>query len=67
MKSVITFDELDAEQRLALKRRMLDEELYETEGRGASYGELADADRLVTDGKLRERYEGTTFVEGDFP
>ena len=63
----MTFNELNAEQRLALKQRMLDEELYETEGRSASYGELADADRLVTDEKLRERYEGTEFVPEDFP
>lgn len=63
----MTFDELNAEQRLALKRSMLDEELYETEGRSASYGELADADKLVTDGKLKERYEGTEFVPEDFP
>lgn len=62
----MTFDELNAEQRLALKRSILDEELYETEGRGASYGELADADKLVTDGKLKERYEGTEFVQNDF-
>lgn len=63
----MTFDELDAEQRLALKRKMLDEELYETEGRGASYGELAEADSLVSDEKLGEKYGGTAFVEEDFP
>lgn len=63
----MTLDQLSTEQKLLLKQRMLDEETYETEGRGASYGELADADRLVTDGKLRERYEGTEFVPEDFP
>ena len=44
----MTFDELNAEQRLALKQRILDEETYEIEGRGASYGELAEADGLVS-------------------
>lgn len=63
----MTFDELNAEQRLALKQRILDEETYEIEGRGASYGELAEADGLVSNEKLRERYEGTEFVPDDFP
>ena len=62
----MTFDELNAEQRLALKQRILDEETYEIEGRGASYGELEEADGLVSDEKLRERYEGTEFVPEDF-
>lgn len=62
----MTFNELNAEQRLTLKQRMLDEELYETEGRGASYGELAEAGSLVSDEKLGEKYGGTVFVKEDF-
>lgn len=31
-----------------------------------SWGELADADELVSDEYIKERYEGTEFVPEDF-
>lgn len=58
--------QLNRDQLTELKQRMIDEELYEKEGRGASYGELAAADSLVPDEKVFERYKGTSFVNDDF-
>lgn len=60
------FSELNSDQRLQLKQRMLDDELYRTEGRSASYGELAHAGSLVTDEALEKEYGGTEFSPDDF-
>lgn len=62
----MTLCELTREQKLELKRRMIDDEIYETEGRGASWGELAEADAEVGDEALAERFGGTEFSEEDF-
>ena len=62
----MTVRELSREQMLQLKQEIIDDELYESEGRGASYGELADADGLVSDDAVYGRYGGTEFSDGDF-
>lgn len=59
-------NELTKEQKLTLKQRLLDDETYDSEGRGASYGELASADRLVSDERLEEVFGTTEFSEDDF-
>lgn len=44
---------------------MVSDEIYNTEGRTASYGELAEAES-VPDEKVFEHYAGIEFVEDDF-
>ena len=57
--------ELSRGQLTELKQRMIDDEIYEKEGRDASYGELADAES-IPDEKVFEKYAGTEFVNDDF-
>lgn len=57
--------ELGRDQLAELKQRMVDDEIYENEGRGASYGELAGAGS-VPDERVFEKYDGVEFVDGDF-
>lgn len=70
----MTYDELTTEQRLQVKQRYMTkladegnfvEVMYGDGGeeRGPSYGELADADRLVPDDVVRD---GTVYTEEDF-
>ena len=61
----MTFDELNDEQKLELKQRILTER-NEQRGEGTSYGELADADDLVSDEDLKDWYGGTEFSLDDF-
>ena len=61
----MTVRELNRDQLTELKQRMVDDEINETEGRSASYGELADAES-IPDEKVFEHYAGTEFVEDDF-
>ena len=58
--------DLNKGQKLYLKQDLLTKELIDIEGRTPSYGELASADELVTDGKLEEAFGSTEFVEEDF-
>ena len=61
----MTVHELSRDQLTELKQRMIDDEIYEKEGRSASYGELAEAES-ISDEKVFEKYEGTEFVNDDF-
>lgn len=61
----MTVMELNRDQLTELKQRMVDDEISETEGRSASYGELANAEN-IPDEKVFERYDGVEFVEEDF-
>ena len=61
----MTFDELNDEQKLELKQRILTER-NENRGEGTSYGELADADDLVSDEDLKDWYGATEFSPDDF-
>lgn len=61
----MTVYELNRDQLTELKQRMVYDEIYEAEGRSASYGELANAES-VPDEKVFKRYEGTEFSSYDF-
>ena len=62
----MTLKDLNKDQRKQLKARLLDDELMKVEGRTASYGEIANADEIVSDEKLEEAYGATSFVPDDF-
>ena len=62
----MTLKDLNKDQRKQLKARLLDDELMEVEGRTASYGEIANADEIVSDEKLEKAYGATSFVPDDF-
>ena len=57
--------DLNDDQRLQLKQRILTDRM-DAKDESPSYGELADADTLVTDEELEEAYGGTEFVADDF-
>lgn len=61
----MTYDELNEDQRLELKQRILTER-NEQKGEGTSYGELVDADDLVSDEDAKDWAEGMEFSEDDF-
>lgn len=56
--------ELTGEMLLALKQAFLTEQL-DREGRSPSYGELADANELVSDKEVFSEYDGISFSEDD--
>lgn len=62
----MTVRQLNRDQLTELKERMIDDEVYEQEGRGASYGELAAAGDSISDERVFARYSGTEFVPEDF-
>ena len=57
----MTVKELNRDQMVQLKQ----DYLVETRG-DVSYGELADADNLVTDAQMFDYYGGIDFVPDDF-
>lgn len=61
----MTFDDLNNDQRVELKQRILTER-NEARGEGTSYGELADADTLVSDEDARAWAKGMEFSPDDF-
>lgn len=61
----MTFDELNEDQRMELKQRILVER-NEQRGEGTSYWELAYADNLVSDEDARDWAAGMEFSEDDF-
>ena len=61
----MTVHELNRDQLTELKQRMIDDEIYEKEGRNPSYGELAVAESNP-DEKVFEKYEGVEFSNDDF-
>lgn len=58
-------DELNRAQLVELKERMLYDQLAE-KGEGTSYGELAEADELISDDAVMEEYRHTNFTADDF-
>lgn len=52
--------DLTPDQKLELKQALL------TQDRDVSYGELANADELVSDKQLEDAYGDTEFTEDDF-
>lgn len=61
----MTVRELSDDQLVELKQRMTDDEIYEMEGRGASYGELAAAES-IPDERVFDLYDGVDFSNDDF-
>ena len=61
----MNFSELNDDQRLELKQNLLSRR-YDERGETPSYGELADADELVSDEDLEDWYGDTFFSEDDF-
>lgn len=59
------FSELTKDQRIQLKQQIIMDR-NEARGEGTSYGELADADELVSDEDAREWSNGIDFVPEDF-
>lgn len=52
--------DLTPDQKIELKQALL------TQDRDVSYGELANADELVSDKQLEDAYGDTEFTEDDF-
>ena len=61
----MTIRELTRDQLLQVKQHYLTLKRDEA-GEGVSYGELAEADELITDEEIFEAYSDTEFSEGDF-
>lgn len=61
----MTFDELSEDQKCELKQRILIDR-DDKNPEGPSYGELADADKIVSDDEAREWAEGIEFSPDDF-
>ena len=59
------YNDLTNEQRLEFKQQVLTEH-NNGRGEGTSYGELADAGKLVSDADAESRAEGIEFVPDDF-
>jgi len=57
--------ELSRAQMVELKQRII-EERNERNGEGTSYGELADADAIVSDEEVVAAYGDTEFTPDDF-
>lgn len=60
-----TIQKLNHQERTVLKQYML-QELAEAENRSVSWGELADANELVSDEELEAYYIGCLFSPEDF-
>lgn len=63
---MLTVYDLTIDQLNELKESYLDQHLQETEGRAASYGELANASEIVPDWLIFDAYAGTLFSPDDF-
>ena len=61
----MTVQELTREQLIEVKQHYLTMKRDEA-GQGVSYGELAEADLLITDAEIFDAYSDTEFTEGDF-
>ena len=61
----MTIQELNRAQLVQVKQHYLTMK-KDSAGQGISYGELAEADLLVSDAEIFDAYSGTEFTEGDF-
>ena len=61
----MTVHELDRDQLISLKQKMVSDRCYEN-GEDASYGELAEADETISDAEVFAEFNGTNFTEEDF-
>ena len=58
-------NELNEDQRFMLKQRLVCEK-WDAHNKTPSYGDLAEADKIITDEELEQEYDGVEFVEEDF-
>ena len=58
--------ELSRDQITELKQTYLTNHLLEVEDRQPSWGELANADEIVSDAMVFETYDGVNFCDYDF-
>ncbi len=63
--AAMTVQELTRAQLVQVKQQYLTMKRDEA-GQGVSYGELAEADLLITDAEIFDAYSGTEFTTGDF-
>lgn len=61
----LSFDDLSHDQIVELKQRMLTD-MLDKDGESPSYGDLADADELISDEEVRKEFDGTAFSPEDF-
>lgn len=61
----MSVEELNRDQLIQLKQNMLMERM-DAERETPSWGELAEADSLITDEEVQQEYAGTDFVTDDF-
>lgn len=61
----MTVQELNRDQLIQLKQQMLMERM-DAEGDSPSWGELADADSLISDEDVQNQFSGTIFTPDDF-
>lgn len=61
----MTVQELNRDQLVQLKQDMLIERM-DAEGDWPSWGEMADADSLISDEDVQRKFAGTVFTTGDF-
>nr|DAD87552.1 MAG TPA: hypothetical protein [Siphoviridae sp. ctAUQ2] len=61
----MTVQELNRDQLVEIKQSMLLERM-DAEGDWPSWGEMADADSLISDEDVFEEYANTEFTEDDF-
>ena len=59
---IMNVNDLSRDQKVELKQTMLENVL----GRQPSWGDLADADDIVSDEQLNDEYGGTKFCDDDF-
>ena len=62
----MSFDDLNRDQVLEIKQRMLCERDDENGGSGVGCGELLAADELISDDEVRAEYGDVLFTEDDF-
>lgn len=61
----MTVQELNRDQLIQLKQQMLMERM-DAEGDSPSWGELTDADSLISDEDVQNQFSGTIFTPDDF-
>ncbi len=61
----MTVHDLNSDQLSQLKQNMLCERM-DAHGESPSWGELADADNIISDAEVKDQYSGVDFVPDDF-
>ncbi len=61
----MTVHDLNPDQLSQLKQNMLCKRM-DAHGESPSWGELADADNIISDAEVKDQYSGVDFVPDDF-